>query len=51
VAGEADTIGYDGTLSIEHEDSLMTGDEGLEKAVAFLKNILIREPAPQVWWT
>jgi sugar phosphate isomerase/epimerase len=44
-------IGYDGTLSIEHEDSLMSTEEGLSKAVSFLKNILIKEPKPKAWWT
>ena len=38
--------GYDKVLSIEHEDSLMTIDEGLQKAVAFLKNITIFESKP-----
>ena len=38
--------GYDRVLSIEHEDSLMSIDEGLQKAVAFLQGILIREPKP-----
>ena len=38
--------GYDRVLSIEHEDSYMTIDEGLQKAVAFLKDILIREAKP-----
>jgi sugar phosphate isomerase/epimerase len=44
-------VGYDGTLSIEHEDSLMSVSEGLSKAVAFLKDVLIREPKPKAWWT
>ncbi|MCQ2425046.1 MAG: sugar phosphate isomerase/epimerase [Lachnospiraceae bacterium] len=39
-------VGYDRVLSIEHEDSLMSIDEGLEKAVAFLKESMIREPKP-----
>lgn len=39
-------VGYDRVLSIEHEDSLMSIDEGLEKAVAFLKESIIREPKP-----
>ncbi|MBQ3064433.1 MAG: sugar phosphate isomerase/epimerase [Clostridia bacterium] len=39
-------VGYDRVLSIEHEDSLMTIDEGLAKAVAFLKDIIIREEKP-----
>ena len=38
--------GYDRVLSIEHEDSLMSIDEGLAKAVAFLKDVCIYEPKP-----
>ena len=38
--------GYDRVLSIEHEDSLMSLDEGLEKAVSFLQNIIIKEEKP-----
>lgn len=29
-------VGYDRVLSIEHEDSLMSIDEGLKKAIDFL---------------
>lgn len=43
-------VGYDGPISIEHEDGLMSPREGLEKAVAFLKNTLIYESAGQMWW-
>lgn len=39
-------VGYDGVLSIEHEDSLMTTEEGLCHAVAFLKESIIRDPKP-----
>lgn len=42
--------GYDHVISIEHEDSLMSGDEGLRKAVDFLKPLLIAEPAGQAYW-
>lgn len=42
--------GYDGTVSIEHEDSLMSGKEGLEKAMRFLKQILIFEKAGDMYW-
>ena len=35
--------GYDGALSIEHEDSYMSLPEGLTKAVSYLKGILIPE--------
>ena len=38
--------GYDRVLSIEHEDSLMSLDEGLKKAVEFLKPLIIDEPKP-----
>lgn len=34
-------IGYDGVISIEHEDGLMTTKEGLEKAVEVLKRTII----------
>jgi len=43
-------VGYDWVLSIEHEDSLMSTDEGFRKAVAFLKEVIISEPPPKVWW-
>ena len=38
--------GYDRVLSIEHEDSLMTLDEGLKKAIDFLNGIIITEEKP-----
>jgi sugar phosphate isomerase/epimerase len=41
---------YDYVLSIEHEDSLMSPDEGLSKAAEFLNQIIIREPAGAAWW-
>jgi sugar phosphate isomerase/epimerase len=43
-------IGYDGPLSVEHEDSLMTPREGLEKAIRFLKEIVFQEPRGKVTW-
>jgi len=39
-------VGYDRVLSIEHEDSLMSIDEGLTKAVSVLKPIIMRDPKP-----
>lgn len=39
-------VGYDGVLSIEHEDSLMSIDEGLKKAVAVLDEAIMRDPKP-----
>ena len=44
-------VGYDDIISIEHEDSLMTSYEGLEKAVAFLKESIISQPSPkEMFW-
>ena len=43
-------VGYDHVLSIEHEDSVMSGAEGLRKAVEFLKDIVIAEPAGEAYW-
>ena len=43
-------FGYDDVLSIEHEDALMSAEEGLEKAVVFLSGVLIAEPAGKPWW-
>lgn len=41
--------GYEGAISIEHEDGLMSPTEGLEKAVSFLKDVLIYENAGKMW--
>ena len=42
--------GYDGVISIEHEDGYMSLQEGFEKAVAYLRSVLITEKAGQAWW-
>ncbi|MEO8659109.1 MAG: sugar phosphate isomerase/epimerase [Bryobacteraceae bacterium] len=41
---------YDYVLSIEHEDSLMSPEEGLTKAATFLNSIIIKEQAAAAWW-
>ena len=43
-------IGYDDVLSIEHEDSLMSPEEGLEKAVRFLKEVLVFRGKGEMTW-
>lgn len=43
-------IGYDYVISIEHEDALMSNDEGLAKAIALLKDVVINEPAGEMFW-
>ncbi len=51
ICSELRLAGYDHVMSIEHEDSLMTSKEGLEKAAAFLKNVMITETKPTgMWW-
>lgn len=44
------SAGYDGAISIEHEDAYMSTREGLEKAIAFLKDVLIKEQPADAWW-
>ena len=43
-------VGYDYAISIEHEDSLMSQNEGLSKAVALLKDVIIKETPGEMWW-
>ncbi len=43
--------GYDGVLSIEHEDNLMSPREGFEKALAFLQRLIIRERPGEIFWS
>ena len=42
--------GYDRVLSIEHEDSLMTPNEGLKKAIALLKETMMFEDRGGMYW-
>jgi sugar phosphate isomerase/epimerase len=42
-------IGYDDVVSIEHEDPLIDPAEGFEKAVRFMKNILLENPPVKLW--
>jgi sugar phosphate isomerase/epimerase len=43
-------VGYDGAVSIEHEDSLMSSWEGLTKAIGFLKQAVITEKPSAMTW-
>ncbi len=49
VIGVALSMGAD-VLSVEHEDSLMSADEGLTKAVRFLSGIVIKEKPGAAYW-
>ena len=44
-------FGYDNVLSIEHEDSLLSPEEGLTKAANFLNGIVIRDQPGAAWWS
>ncbi len=43
-------IGYDYVISIEHEDALMSSDEGLSKGVALLKEVMMTEKPGRAFW-
>ncbi len=42
--------GYEGVLSIEHEDALASREEGLKHAVDLLKELVWTEPPEAAWW-
>lgn len=44
------TVGYDGVISIEHEDGLMSVNEGFTKAANFLNGLILKESAGEMWW-
>jgi DNA-(apurinic or apyrimidinic site) lyase len=43
-------VGYDGALSIEHEDSLTSSREGLEKAVELLSRVVFETEPGDAYW-
>ncbi len=43
-------FGYDYVVSIEHEDSLLSPEEGLSKAIRFLDSLVIKEQPGAAWW-
>ena len=42
--------GYDYVVSIEHEDGLMSIEEGFTKAVDNLKPLIVKDSISQMWW-
>lgn len=44
------TIGYDFVISIEHEDALMSCEEGLSKSIQTLKDAVMTESAGEMYW-
>jgi sugar phosphate isomerase/epimerase len=43
-------VGYDHVISIEHEDAMMSTDEGLAKGISLLKEAGIFEEAGKMFW-
>lgn len=43
-------IGYDDVVSIEHEDGLMSPNEGLQKAITMLKETMMFEDTGEMFW-
>lgn len=50
IVSTLEMIGYDNAISIEHEDSLMSVNEGLDKAIDCLKQAMIFEQKTGMWW-
>jgi len=43
--------GYDDVVSIEHEDGLMSIDEGFTKAIQNIMPVIVKESTGNMWWT
>jgi sugar phosphate isomerase/epimerase len=43
-------VGYDYVVSIEHEDALMSSDEGFAKAVSVLKEAVMTQAPGEMFW-
>ncbi|MEN2767036.1 sugar phosphate isomerase/epimerase family protein [Ornithinibacillus xuwenensis] len=41
---------YDYVVSIEHEDGLMSIEEGFNKAVQTLKPVMVKDSVKEMWW-
>ncbi|HZS90275.1 MAG TPA: sugar phosphate isomerase/epimerase [Chloroflexota bacterium] len=50
LVSELRLIGYDDVLSIEHEDSLFSGSEGMAKAADLLRQVMPHQPRGAMWW-
>ena len=43
-------VGYDYVISIEHEDPLMSIEEGLSKSIALLADVVMKEKPGRMFW-
>jgi sugar phosphate isomerase/epimerase len=44
------SVGYDYVMSFEHEDPVMSPEDGAEKAIDYLRPLIIKKPLTKVWW-
>ncbi|MFC4388715.1 sugar phosphate isomerase/epimerase family protein [Gracilibacillus marinus] len=44
------TFGYDYVISIEHEDPIMSVEEGFQRAVDNLQSVIIKQSPTDMWW-
>ena len=42
--------GYEGPVSIEHEDGLMSGEEGLTKAIRLMQDVMMATTPGDMYW-
>lgn len=50
IVSELRMVGYDHVMSIEHEDGLMSTEEGLNTAIRTLKEVMIFDPIGEMYW-
>jgi sugar phosphate isomerase/epimerase len=50
IASALQLVGYDYVISIEHEDALMSIEEGLAKGVAMLKEVIVAQKPGKIFW-
>jgi sugar phosphate isomerase/epimerase len=50
IASALRTVGYDHVISIEHEDGMMSFDEGIGKGIAVLKEAVMQESPGEMFW-
>jgi sugar phosphate isomerase/epimerase len=47
---ELSLVGYDYVIAVEHEDATMSRQDGISKAIEYLKPLIIQQPFEGRWW-
>lgn len=47
---ELQLVGYDDAITVEHEDATMGRNDGVEKAIDYLKPLILKEKFEGRWW-